>query len=138
MLMLVRNQTLLDLHKDLLVFTTSTASSSRRPEPWTDETTETSLVALVLGRIVTNKDEEEVAEVKNAAISWCAFSLLLFEALTSRSLGVMSRKCRAASLKKIVETLLSGLSSSSDEQRDVACMGELTPSLHSSAHETQL
>ena len=69
-----RNQTLLDLHKDLLALTgvQPSGSSSRRSgtEWWADETTETSLVASVLGRIVTNNGEEEVAEVKNAAISW--------------------------------------------------------------------
>ncbi|ORX34727.1 armadillo-type protein [Kockovaella imperatae] len=34
----------------------------------------------------------------------------------------MSRRCRPASLKKIVDTLLSGLSSDIDEQRDVSCL----------------
>ncbi|ORY22630.1 armadillo-type protein [Naematelia encephala] len=104
----IRQQELIDLLKGLDEVTrsrdASSSSASHRPVSigYTDDVTESRLVVAVLKRL-----NDEIAEVKNKAVA---------------CLAAMSRKSRPQHLKTIVDTLMSAVSSTDDEKRDIGCM----------------
>ncbi|KAK4683892.1 hypothetical protein P7C73_g6321, partial [Tremellales sp. Uapishka_1] len=102
----LRLMALIDLNKDLIHLTSSPAATpskkEREDKSYTDESTEVALTDMVLKMIVDSN-----AEVKNMAVT---------------CLGAMTRKARSNCLNTIIDNLLNGVSSASEEQRDIACL----------------
>jgi hypothetical protein len=104
--------------------TPSSSQAARRPADqyfFPDDHTESSLVDGVLKLL-----NDSNTEVMNMAVTWSATFRRTFALgrYPDDSVAGLTKRPRPASLTLIVNTLLNGIASPKEEQRDICCLGE--------------